>query len=308
MIINTIDKDPTEKYPTDKDPTDKDPTEKDPTPPTTTLAATAVPALLGGARATQEGLGLAQCDPSKTAQHWLLSPGVSAGDSATTNIITAANNTKSGKPDCIEIYACATKEGAHVGASSGCKKVPLTSCDANPCNCNGAWSFNKNGTISSVMDGQCLQHAAGSLNVGACTGSPNQKFDATPATDANGNAIAGSITIQQQVSATLSLCIDNEAVPPGPSPGPGPTPGIPSTVTLQLADLGLNISGAVRVRDVWNKTDLPSVPSASTGSITAIVPHHGSVFLVLMPEGSKWPLPFELAPWMRKPAPPSPSS
>jgi hypothetical protein len=224
---------------------------------------------------------------------------VSAGDSAATNIITTADNTKTGKPDCIEIHACATNEGAHVGASAGCKKLP-TSCNANPCSCNGAWSFNKNGAISSAMDGQCLQQVTGSLDVGACAGGPNQKFDVTPATDANSKAIAGSIAIQQQVPSALSLCVDNEAVPPGPSPGPGPI-----TVMVQLADLGLSISGTVRVRDVWNKTDLPSVSSASTGSITAVVPHHGSIFLVLMPEGSKWPLPFELAPWMRKPAPPS---
>ena len=33
---------------------------------------------------------------------------------------------------------------------------------------------------------------------------------------------------------------------------------------------------------------------------------HGSVFLVLMPVGSEWPLKFQLAPWMRSPAPPVP--
>ena len=58
----------------------------------------------------------------------------------------------------------------------------------------------------------------------------------------------------------------------------------------------------MRVRDVWNKRDLPSVPSASSGTFTTGVPHHGSVFLVLMPaDDTKWPLPFELAPWMRTP-------
>jgi hypothetical protein len=127
MIINTVDKDP---------------------PPPAASTAT-----------TKARLGLAQCNSSKKGQHWLLSPGVSAGDSPTTNIITALNDTKLGKPDCIGIHACATKEGAQVTASGGCRKLP-TSC-ANSCNCNGAWSFNKNGTISSVMDGQCLQQPAG---------------------------------------------------------------------------------------------------------------------------------------------------
>jgi hypothetical protein len=70
-------------------------------------------------------------------------------------------------------------------------------------------------------------------------------------------------------------------------------------VTIHLSDLKLGISGAVRIRDVWNKQDL--APTSSSGSFTTAVPHHGSVFLVFMPDGSTWPLPFELAPWMRKP-------
>jgi len=32
------------------------------------------------------------------------------------------------------------------------------------------------------------------------------------------------------------------------------------------------------------------------------VPHHGSVFLVFMPAGSSWPLPFKRAAWMDAPA------
>ena len=92
MIINTVDKDP-----------------------------------LAQALVTNDGLGLAPCDPSKQSQRWKLSQGVSPGDSVTTNIMTAANDTKTGKPDCIEIHACSTKENAGVSVAGGCKGLP-TSC------------------------------------------------------------------------------------------------------------------------------------------------------------------------------------
>jgi hypothetical protein len=36
------------------------------------------------------------------------------------------------------------------------------------------------------------------------------------------------------------------------------------------------------------------------------VPFHGSRFFVMMPAGSAWPLPFELAAWMREKLPPTP--
>ena len=88
--------------------------------------------------------------------------------------------------------------------------------------------------------------------------------------------------------------------------------------------LGLDPSVGVRVRDVWNKRDLPPVkpPIAhtymgnSTHAATSLnftlpfeVPYHGSAFLIFMPASdTKWPLPFRLAPWMRSPAPPVPPS
>lgn len=51
-----------------------------------------------------------------------------------------------------------------------------------------------------------------------------------------------------------------------------------------------------QVRDVWGKRTLPSL--SATGTLDVIVPHHGSVFLVLMPPQSQWPLPYTRAAWM----------
>ena len=61
--------------------------------------------------------------------------------------------------------------------------------------------------------------------------------------------------------------MDDNAVP-GPAPPPIPPcvppeciPGGRANVTIDIADLKLGISGAVKVRDVWNKKDLVRVNS-----------------------------------------------
>ena len=74
-----------------------------------------------------------------------------------------------------------------------------------------------------------------------------------------------------------------------------------ATVAITVALPDLNITGAVKVRDVWGKADLPMVKSG--GSFTTSMGHHASSFVVFVPPSAKWPIPFELAPWMRtKPA------
>ena len=108
-------------------------------------------------------------------------------------------------------------------------------------------------------------------------------------------------------------------------------PGAPANVTVKISDL--NLTGSFKVRDVWAKKDLgPATVSRNErdcplllllararkdctwltplatsqgGSFDASVPHHGSVFLVLLPEAdTEWPEPFKLAPWMQQKPPP----
>lgn len=71
-----------------------------------------------------------------------------------------------------------------------------------------------------------------------------------------------------------------------------------ATVDLELALL--NLTGTVRVRDVWAKADL----GEATGTLRVSVEHHGSAFFVFVPAGEQWPDPFKLAPWMRSAVPP----
>ena len=73
------------------------------------------------------------------------------------------------------------------------------------CDCNGAWSLNKNGTITSVMDGKCLQVSGGkgsAVNVATCNGKANQRFVFKP----SGVAVNETYTVQQ-----AGLCIDQAA-------------------------------------------------------------------------------------------------
>lgn len=154
-----------------------------------------------------------ECRQSTLSQQWILTPGTVPGSSTGTNIKGATTG-----DGCWEIEACATGQGAAVNCNWGCKSIPK-SC-ASACDCNGAWSSNANGTITSVMDGQCLTVSNGKgsiVNVQACTGKSNQKFSFKPVpssttSSSKKNKNKGVYTITQG-----SLCIDNDA----PKPGPG---------------------------------------------------------------------------------------
>eukprot|EP00937_MAST-01D_sp_MAST-1D-sp2_P006737 g6737.t1 len=160
-----------------------------------------------------------------------------------------------------------------------------------------AWSFNGNGTITSAMDGRCLQVAAGGgVVMGACTGSSNQRFNITGAQRGSDGDGDGSITVRQGAG-----CVDNNASPAPVPPRPSP-PGAGANITLALSALDLGFGGTARVRDVWGKRFLPDADTG--GALDVTVTHHGSAFFVIMPKGSEWPLPFKLAPWMAEPVQP----
>ena len=93
------------------------------------------------------------CASDLVEQQWILSPGVIPGDSKVTNVKMAAPG-----GGCWEITGCDTNDGAAVGCGYGCKPLP-SSCKS-LCDCNGAWSINSNGTITSVMDVSVVQSAS----------------------------------------------------------------------------------------------------------------------------------------------------
>ena len=119
----------------------------------------------------------------------------------------------------------------------GCKPLPK-SCKQ-PCDCNGAWSINANGTITSVMDGKCLQISDTSMaTVTSCTGKPNQKFAFKQGSGAAGPA---HYTVSQG-----ALCITG-----APPPAPPPTP-CPNLANATACDAAVDKHGKPRCS--WNAT------------------------------------------------------
>lgn len=249
---------------------------------------------------------MSACDPKSDSQVWSLSanPNATWSNGKVTNVKGLASNA------CWEITGCNEKPGAGIGTGYGCKGLPKSGC-ANPCGCNGAWQLQSNGTIVSFMDGACLTNTGGHLSTDPCDSSnKGQIFKAVPHKNASFSAV-GRASGKPPQSAGFSVqnggkCVDDQARPaPAPTPvppcvPPACTPGGPGRVTLKLADLKLGIKGPVKVRSLWDKKDLPN----ALATIDVSVPHHGCTFLVFMPLGSKWPLPFELPAWMKKKPPP----
>lgn len=275
------------------------------------------------------GLSLVKCDPEKPSQIWEFDV-----DGVMTNV-----KSQGGTKGCWEITGCSTHPGAHVGTSYGCKGLPKAGC-SNLCACNGAWTANittasaSSGSDSvgvaaamtvvftSLMDGACLTVAGGSkVNVGPCmSGNPKQQFvlqsveklDYSTTGNGGGKDAAEASNSPPPPAYRITqggMCVDDGSgpAPPGP-PIPPPcappacTPGGPANVTVALSELELGITGSVKVRDVWQKQFLPH----QTTTFTTSVPHHGCTFYIFMPASdTEWPLPFKLAPWMDKPAPPT---
>jgi hypothetical protein len=146
-----------------------------------------------------------------------------------------------------------------------------------------------------------------SVNLQACAPatpanalSPTQQWKVTPSTTF-GRGVAYTI----ESVAEPGMCVD--AAPAGPvlppCRPPKCTPGAPATATITLSDLGID-SGAVKMRDVWKKQNLPD---ATAGSFNTTVPHHGCTFFVFSkPGGAVWPPPFKVADWLASPPVPPP--
>lgn len=210
----------------------------------------------------KQQVGLDECDAADQdeGQQWELT-----FDEANKTFVMKSSAVGS----CLEIRGCKTTEHATVDTDYGCKALPAPgeSC------ANMAWNFNSNGTITSVMSGKCLDVSSRHVEVNSCNGSSTQRWEVF-------SFVPGRHRIREADGQRRCL-VD--------------APPKPVTVTIKLSDLG--IKGETKVRDVWQKKDLPS----TSDSITTGVDHHGSQFFVLSPPVAEWPIPFELAPWMKDP-------
>lgn len=147
-----------------------------------------------------------KCETGRHSQEWVFSPGVAPGDSKTTNVKSAAAS----GAGCWEITGCSSSKNADVGCAYGCKPLPKPG-STDKCAHNGAWSLNKNGTVTSTMDGHCLQvsgngKAGSAVTVGKCTGKLNQNFQV--------RAVAASSSASGKFVVTQGeLCVDNNYKP-----------------------------------------------------------------------------------------------
>jgi hypothetical protein len=262
-------------------------------------------------RPAAASLEMVGCNSSRASQRWSLSSGTDpAGDGSVTHV----NQSVMGQACCWSIHGCSIKPGAPVGCAGGCKPDPdPATCKSKPCGCNSAFQLQKDGSIKVPMDGvgSCLTVSAGDkLTVTSCAAAATASLGnkATPQTfqvERVGAYPPGNplYTISQG-----SKCVDsNGGIGPGPAPPPPGPAGTGASIKIPLSALrlGLPAGAEVKVRDVWAKADLPN--AKSDGALSADVPFHGSRFFVLMPAGdAKWPLPFELAAWMRQKPPPTP--
>ena len=167
---------------------------------------------------------------------------------------------------------------------------------------NELWQFHANGTITSDVDGQCINAAYG--------GPTLQTFScARQGKEENGQFTVrgtGEIVVHN-VDGGSCVAVGGAPGPrPGPGPGPGPSPVAGSELwakrlsdgkriavlllnlndtaavdlTLSFAQLNITAASAAMVRDLWAEKDLGSFH----GSFTAkAVPPHGVAMLTLSP-------------------------
>jgi len=153
-------------------------------------------------------LALADCAPAdeRPGQQWTISGGVSTPTNIQLNLSTRMGG-------CWEITACDFGQGADLGTTYGCKPLPPPG-DSSPCDSNGVFSLNANGTITSVMSGNCVEvegDAAGArVEVSRCTQQPRQRWT-WPAAAAGATA-----TGQIRSVSHPTQCVDDGDVPAPP--------------------------------------------------------------------------------------------
>ena len=176
-------------------------------------------------------LSVASCDAAKPSQLWHLSPGATFSNAAITNLMSGAGPGGFGGACCASAN-CNSHPGAAVAGSSYCKAVPTADCNASQvakCACNGAWRMHVDGTIASLVNGDCLTAnlTSGYMQTAPCSSAnrSTQVFEATLVTNR-------SFTVRLKValsSSSSELCLESGAHPP-PPPGPPPTPPQPPDV------------------------------------------------------------------------------
>jgi len=189
----------------------------------------------------------------------------------TINSDKTIRNVLSGR--CLDIPNCATSAGTALEIYDCHVGTPSSECNS----LNQQWDVNSNGSISSLLDGQCLDlydFTGPVVQTFACNGGSNQqwKYDQTAMTfsadgyclDLNSGALEVYAGPLSQSAHTVLLF--NRA-------------GSNATITANWSDIGVSATAKYTVRDLWLKQDL----GVYSGSFTSNVESHGVVLLKLTP-------------------------
>ena len=146
------------------------------------------------------GLVVSKCNATSLSQQWIFSgPTPTFGG---TPIISAASG---GAQHCWEIPGCSSASPTTVDTDYACKPLPKPGWrnTSSPCVANMAWTVNSNQTITSVMDGSCIQLSSSdesSIEVAKCDGSKRQMWHIE-------EKKTGAVIIISE----LGGCVDNDA-------------------------------------------------------------------------------------------------
>jgi len=199
------------------------------------------------------------CDSNKASQQWRL-----GSDKSIRQVSTGY---------CLDIYNCGTADGTPIEVFS-CHLNDTNSCSQST---NQLWNYNSDTTITSVMNGKCLDvydFTGPGVETWTCNGGPNQKWTF----QSDGTLKSGE-----------NLCLDVQGdleVWAGPLSGGAVAVVLfnrsPSAnnITANWSDIGIPASTSADVRDLWAKKDLGSFK----GSFSSQVASHGVVMIKITPQ------------------------
>jgi len=202
--------------------------------------------------------------------------GTSCSNSATqkwtmNNSDKTIRNVASGR--CLEIPGCSTASGTQLDIYDCHVGVPKSECNS----LNQQWHMNGNGTITSLLDGQCLDlynFVGPVVQSFSCNNGKNQQwnYDSSSQTfSSNGYCLDLSNSALEVYAGPLSgnayaVLLFNRAA-------------VTAQITARWSDFNANPSTKYTVRDLWLKKDL----GVYSGNFTSTVASHGVVLVKLTP-------------------------
>jgi len=175
---------------------------------------------------------------------------------------------------CLEIPQCSTSSGTKVDLFSCHVGVPNQECDSK----NQQWAINKNGSITSDLDGQCLDlynFIGPAVQTFDCNGGSNQQWSyntATKTISADGICLGvGGANLEVYAGPLANKAIAVLLFNRGQ---------VATPITAAWKDIGLSDNTKATVRDLWQKKNLGTF----AGNFTAVVASHGVVMATITPQ------------------------